>query len=127
MRNTTPSSSGSNKLRKIPAWKQVACLQMEAICSSEKLVDFQRTTRRYIPEDNTLYSNRCENLKSYFSVEAGSTYIHIHLVHTYIHTYTEVDQTGGLCTTTFSVLLQILLYFNPSTPLYFEESLRFCL
>jgi hypothetical protein len=27
---------------------------MEAICSSETLVDTQRTTRRYIPEDGTL-------------------------------------------------------------------------
>jgi hypothetical protein len=29
-------------------------LKMEAICSSEISVGFQRTTRRYIPEDNTL-------------------------------------------------------------------------
>jgi hypothetical protein len=28
-------------------------------------VDFQRTTRRYIPEDITLRNHRCENLKSY--------------------------------------------------------------
>jgi hypothetical protein len=27
-------------------------------------VDFQRTTRRYIPEDSTLHNQRCENLKS---------------------------------------------------------------
>jgi hypothetical protein len=27
-------------------------LKMEAICSSETSVDFQRTTRRYMPEDN---------------------------------------------------------------------------
>jgi hypothetical protein len=41
-------------------------LKMEAIFSSEKSVDFQRTTRRYIPEDSTLHKNhRCENLKSY--------------------------------------------------------------
>jgi hypothetical protein len=39
----------------------VACLasslalKMEAICSSEKLVDFQRTTVRYIQEDRTLF------------------------------------------------------------------------
>jgi hypothetical protein len=26
-----------------------------SICSSEKLVDFQRTTRRYIPKHSTLY------------------------------------------------------------------------
>jgi hypothetical protein len=38
---------------------------MEAICSYETSVDIQRTTRRYIPEDGTLYNHRCENLKSY--------------------------------------------------------------
>jgi hypothetical protein len=27
---------------------------MEATCSSETSVDFQRTTRRYVPEDRTL-------------------------------------------------------------------------
>jgi hypothetical protein len=30
-------------------------LKMEAICSSETLVDFHPTTRRYIPEDITLF------------------------------------------------------------------------
>jgi hypothetical protein len=39
--------------------------KMDAICSSETSVDFQRTTRRYIPEDGTLHNHRCENLKSY--------------------------------------------------------------
>jgi hypothetical protein len=39
---------------------------MEATCSSETSTDFQRTTRRYIPEDSiTLQNHRCENLKSY--------------------------------------------------------------
>jgi hypothetical protein len=37
---------------------------MEAIYSSETSVDFQRTTRRYIPEDDTLHNHRYENLKS---------------------------------------------------------------
>jgi hypothetical protein len=41
-------------------------LKMETICSSETSVDFQRVTRRYIPEDKTLHNHRCENLKSYF-------------------------------------------------------------
>jgi hypothetical protein len=36
---------------------------MEAIYSSETLVDFQRTTRLYIPEDSTLDNHRCENCK----------------------------------------------------------------
>jgi hypothetical protein len=38
---------------------------MEAICSYETSVDFQRTTRRYAPEGGTLQNYRCENLKSY--------------------------------------------------------------
>jgi hypothetical protein len=39
-------------------------LQIEATCSSETSAGFQRT-RRYTPEDRTLYNHRCENLKSY--------------------------------------------------------------
>jgi hypothetical protein len=39
-------------------------LKMEATCSSETSVDFQRTTRHYIPEERT-HNHRCENLKSY--------------------------------------------------------------
>jgi hypothetical protein len=31
-------------------------LKMEATCSSETSNDFQRTTRRYIPEDRTLHN-----------------------------------------------------------------------
>jgi hypothetical protein len=38
---------------------------MEAICSPETSVDTQRTTRRHIPDDDTLHNHRCENLKSY--------------------------------------------------------------
>jgi hypothetical protein len=38
---------------------------MEAIYSSEMLVDFQRTTRRDIPEGRTLQYDRRENLKSH--------------------------------------------------------------
>jgi hypothetical protein len=38
---------------------------MEAIWSTETSVNFQRTTRRYIPEDNILHNHRCENLKFY--------------------------------------------------------------
>jgi hypothetical protein len=37
---------------------------MEAICSSETSFDFQRTTRRDIPEARTLHNHLCENLKS---------------------------------------------------------------
>jgi hypothetical protein len=38
---------------------------MEATHSSETSVNFQRATRRYIPEDSTLLNHRCINLKSY--------------------------------------------------------------
>jgi hypothetical protein len=40
-------------------------LKMEAIFSSETSVSTQQTTRRYIPEDDTLHNHRCKNLKSY--------------------------------------------------------------
>jgi hypothetical protein len=45
-----------------PVFTLVSCsaysstLKMEVICSSETLVDFLRTTRRYIPEDSSLQS-----------------------------------------------------------------------
>jgi hypothetical protein len=35
-------------------------------------VDLQQTTRRYIPEEDTLQSHRCENLKSYEEIIDGS-------------------------------------------------------
>jgi hypothetical protein len=38
---------------------------MEAMCSTESSVDFQQTTRRYIPEDSTLHNHRFDNLKPY--------------------------------------------------------------
>jgi hypothetical protein len=41
---------------------------MEAICASKTLVDAQRTTLHYIPEDDNLYNHRCENLKSYVDI-----------------------------------------------------------
>jgi hypothetical protein len=41
---------------------------METTSSSETSVEFQRTTRRYIPEGSTLHKHRCENLKSYIRV-----------------------------------------------------------
>jgi hypothetical protein len=43
-------------------------LKMEAICSSETSVATQQTTRRHIPEDDTLHKHRCENLKSYTKI-----------------------------------------------------------
>jgi hypothetical protein len=38
---------------------------MEAICSSETSVDFQRTTWCYMPGDINLHNHNCENLLSY--------------------------------------------------------------
>jgi hypothetical protein len=38
-------------------------LKMEATCSSETSADFQRTTRRYIPQDNTLHEIKCSTLQ----------------------------------------------------------------
>jgi hypothetical protein len=46
-----------NKPSKKPAWKHL--LNMEAICSSKTSVDFQRTTRRRIPENSTLHCFCC--------------------------------------------------------------------
>jgi hypothetical protein len=43
-------------------------LKMEVICSTETSAETQRTTRRHIPEDDTLHNHRCENLKSYICV-----------------------------------------------------------
>jgi hypothetical protein len=40
---------------------------MEELCSSETSVATQRTTRRHIPEDDTLHNHRCEILKSYIT------------------------------------------------------------
>jgi hypothetical protein len=57
----SPPFSGSKK--------RSACYQLHArassTCSSETSVDFQRVTRRYIPQDRTLHNHRCENLESY--------------------------------------------------------------
>jgi hypothetical protein len=39
--------------------------KMAATCSSEMLLEFQRTTKCHIPEHRTLHSLGCNNLKSY--------------------------------------------------------------
>jgi hypothetical protein len=53
-RNMLPSSESMTK-----------ALKMETICSPETSVDFQRTTRLYVPEDSTLHNHSCENLRSW--------------------------------------------------------------
>jgi hypothetical protein len=52
--------------------------EMEATCSSETVVDFQRTTWCYIPEDRNLHNHRSENLKSY--IESYQFYQLLHTV-----------------------------------------------
>jgi hypothetical protein len=43
----------------------IIALMMEAARTSEKLVNFYQTTRRYNPEHSHLRIHRRENLKSY--------------------------------------------------------------
>jgi hypothetical protein len=57
-RNISPPSSGFKKYVS-------STLKTETIFSSEMSVETQRTTRRHIPEDDTLHNHRCEKLKSY--------------------------------------------------------------
>jgi hypothetical protein len=56
-------------------------VNMEALCPSETFVDFRRTTLQYEPEDRTLRSHCCENLKPkiylYLSVSALSLCSHL--------------------------------------------------
>jgi hypothetical protein len=49
---------------------------MEATCSSETSVDYQRTTRHYNPEDRSLHNHRCENLKSKIIVSIKVSRLH---------------------------------------------------
>jgi hypothetical protein len=45
---------------KLVSWSAYSStLKIEATCFSETSVDFQRTTRRHIPEDGTLQANSC--------------------------------------------------------------------
>jgi hypothetical protein len=66
-------SQTENQLCWLPAFALLSCsaysltLEMEATCSSKTSVEFQRTTRRYTPEDGTLHNHHCENLKSYMA------------------------------------------------------------
>jgi hypothetical protein len=43
-------------------------LMMEAARTSETLVNFYQTTRRYDPEDSHLRTHRRDNLKSYLEI-----------------------------------------------------------
>jgi hypothetical protein len=49
----------------VPCVAYSSTRNMEGASSSEISIDFQRTTRRYIPEDRALQNHRCKNLRSY--------------------------------------------------------------
>jgi hypothetical protein len=52
---------------------------MEVICSSETSADFQRTTRRYIPEDtSTRHNYCCDNLNSYIDSPVVLEHVPLH-------------------------------------------------
>jgi hypothetical protein len=54
-------------------WVLIA-LMMEAARTSETLVNFYQTTRRYNPEDSDLRTHRRQNLKSYLLYSFNPTY-----------------------------------------------------
>jgi hypothetical protein len=56
--------------------------KMNATCSSETSVDFQRAARRYIPEVRTLHNHRCENLNSYIE---GTCFLRSKVAYLYNH------------------------------------------
>jgi hypothetical protein len=58
--------------------ESLIALMMEAARTSETLVNFYQTTRRYNPEDSRLRPHRRENLKSYFAL--SKLYIGIRIV-----------------------------------------------
>jgi hypothetical protein len=45
----------------------IIALMMEAVCTSETLVNFNMTTRRYIPEDSNVHTRRCVKSHDFFS------------------------------------------------------------
>jgi hypothetical protein len=48
---------------------------MEAVRTSETLVNFYQTTRCYNPEDSNLHTHRRENLKSYHKLYTPETFL----------------------------------------------------
>jgi hypothetical protein len=62
----------------------MVALMMEAARTSDTLVNFHQTTRRYNPEDSDLRNHRHENLKSYFCCIKVSTvmqFIEVHVLY----------------------------------------------
>jgi hypothetical protein len=65
MAKPAPTQVASGALDSCLAYEYSSTLKIEAICSSETLVEFEWTARRYIPEYSTVHIHYCENLKSY--------------------------------------------------------------
>jgi hypothetical protein len=59
-------SGGLSRPLSVPVFSVLGLfiLEMEAICSSKMLVAFYQTAQCYSPEECTLCSHQCENLKS---------------------------------------------------------------
>jgi hypothetical protein len=49
----------------------IITLVMKAVHTSETSVNFNVTTRRYIPEDSKLHTRRHENLKSHMTLHTS--------------------------------------------------------
>jgi hypothetical protein len=105
-------------------------LRMEATCSSETSVDFQRTTRRYIPEDRTLHNHLYENLKSYLLnifnsiifLERGTAFLRtcLAIFVLYLKCFQSVMQCGEYVESRGSVLFLVHPFRVTSNPAYPE-------
>jgi hypothetical protein len=65
-------------------------LKMEAICLSETSVETQRTTRRHVPEENTLHNHHCGNLKSYTACLPLYEYMYGHAPRYSLSSWTDI-------------------------------------
>jgi 16S rRNA C1402 (ribose-2'-O) methylase RsmI len=61
--------------------RALIALMMEAARTSETLVSFYQTTRRYNPKDSHLRTHRLENLKSYLLTQSLTTASDAALLH----------------------------------------------
>jgi hypothetical protein len=57
-----------------------SAMKMEAVRSSETLVKFCPSTRHYIPEDNTLHNQDCENVKTNACIFFSAKCVHINMI-----------------------------------------------
>jgi hypothetical protein len=125
----------TNSLEHRPSWEAIsssachllACwifaelisstLKMEAICSSEMSVETRRTTRRHIPEGDTLHNHRCENLKSYSSsaILAIPSILWKQKVYRRVHKNPPLIRILNQSTSSYSFKIPFII-FLPSTP-----------